>query len=306
MKQRKSSFGNPYICSLLLEEGNARKVQKFTIRVIFVVIWFHIALFTGYAGEVYPERIISLVPSVTEELYLLNVEDRLIANTVYCDRPEEAKRKEKVGTVIEVNLEKIIQLKPDLILSSTLTDSRAKEKLKSLGIKVVTFPQASSLSELSRQFLELAKLVGKEKEAEEIVAMVERRVISVKERVNGLPKPRVFIQIGANPLFTANRSSFINDFIELAGGINIARDVKTGIYSREEVLRHNPDVIIIAAMGIDEEEKKNWQNYATLNAVKNDRIYIVDSYRFCSPTPVTFVEVLQETSKILHPEIPVD
>ena len=259
---------------------------------------------TGYTGEVYPQRIISLVPSVTEELYLLNVEDRLIANTVYCNRPEEAKRKEKVGTVIEVNLEKIVQLKPDLILSSTLTDSRAKEKLKSLGIKVITFPQASSLSELSRQFLELAKLLGKKKEAQEIVAMVERKVSSVKERVNGLPKPKVFVQIGANPLFTANKSSFINDFIELAGGINIARDVKTGIYSREEVLRHNPDVIIIAAMGIDEEEKKNWQNYATLNAVKNDRIYIVDSYRFCSPTPATFVEVLQETAKALHPEMP--
>ncbi len=279
-------------------------MQRVTIRVILIVICFYMSALTGYAGEVYPERIISLVPSVTEELYLLNVEDRLIANTVYCNRPEEAKRKEKVGTVIEINLEKIIQLEPDLILSSSLTDSRAREKLKSLGMKVVTFPQASSLSELSRQFLELARLLGKEKEAQQIVAVVERRVSSVRERVNGLPKPKVFVQIGANPLFTANKSSFINDFIELAGGTNVARDAKTGIYSREEVLRHNPDVILIATMGIGEEEKKNWQNYATLNAVRNDRIYVVDSYRFCSPTPVTFVEILQETAKILHPESP--
>lgn len=256
------------------------------------------------SGEIHPQRIISLVPSVTENIYLLNAEDKLLANTTYCVRPEEAKKKEKIGTIIGTNLEKIVQLEPDIVLASSLTHPKTKEKLKNLGIKVVTFPQPKNFTELSRQFMELAKLMDKEKEGEEIVGAVKSKVASVKRNVEGLQKPKVFMQIGANPLFAANKDSFTNDFIELAGGTNIAKDARTGLYSREEVLKHNPDVIIIITMGIvGEREKRIWQKYTTVNAVKDNRIHIVDSYRFCSPTPVTFVEALEEMVSILHPEI---
>ena len=266
-------------------------------------LYLCILALTGYAGTVYPQRIISLVPSITEEIYLLNAEDKLIGNTVYCIRPEGAKKKEKVGTIININLEKIVQLEPDLVLASSLTAPGAKEKLKGLGIKVVTFRQPKNFSELSRQFLELARLTGRQKEAGKIVGMVRRKANLLKEKAGGLRKPKVFIQIGANPLFTANKDSFLNDLIELAGGINIARDVEIGFYSREEVLKRNPDVIIITAMGIGEREKENWQKYNTLNAVRNNRIYLVDSCKFCSPTPVSFVEMLEDVVEILHPEI---
>jgi len=252
--------------------------------------------------EAHPQRIISLVPSVTEEIYLLNAEDKLVANTTYCVRPEEAKKKEKIGTIISTNLEKIVQLEPDIVIASSLTHPKTKEKLKNLGIKVVTFPQPKNFTELSLQFMELAKLLDKEKEGEKIVGAVRMKVASVKQNVEGLHKPKVFMQIGANPLFAANKDSFINDFIELAGGINIARDARTGLYSREEVLKRNPDVIIIATMGIvGEKEKKIWQKYTTVSAVRDNRIHIVDSYRFCSPTPVTFAEALEEMAEILHP-----
>ena len=266
-------------------------------------LYLYILALTGYAEIVYPQRIISLVPSITEEIYLLNAEDSLIGNTVYCIRPEGAKKKEKVGTIIDINLEKIVQLEPDLVLASSLTAPGAKKKLKGLGIKVVTFRQPKNFSELSRQFLALARLTGRQKEAEEIIGMVRRKANLLKEKVSGLRKPKVFIQIGANPLFTANKDFFLNDLIELAGGINVARDVVIGFYSREEVLKRNPDVIIITAMGIGEREKKNWQKYNTLNAVRNNRIYLVDSCKFCSPTPVSFVEMLEKVVEILHPEI---
>ena len=111
----------------------------------------------------------------------------------------------------------------------------------------------------------------------------------------------MLVQIGAKPLWVATKDSFINDFIKLAGGINIGPSGESGLYSREKVLEQNPDVIIVVTMGIvGEEEKKIWQKYKTLNAAKNNRIHIVDSYKVCSPTPVSFVEVLEEIVGLIH------
>lgn len=251
----------------------------------------------------HPQRIISLSPPLTEELYLLGVQDKLIGCTVYCQRPAQAQKKEKIGTVIEANLEKIISLKPDLVLTTSLTNPKTKEKLKNLGIKVVDFPSVKSFSQLCEQFLELGKIIGREKQAEEIIHQAKNNVDFIKKSIKDLPKPKVFLQIGAKPLHTVTGGSFVNDFIQFAGGINISEDAKTGLYSREEVLKQNPDVIIISTMGIvGQDEKIIWQKYETINAVRNKKIYIIDSYILCSPTPVSFVETLKELVKILHPE----
>lgn len=249
-----------------------------------------------------PQRIISLGPSLTEELYLLEAEDKLVANTIFCQRPPEAGQKAKTGTVIKVNIEKIVSLKPDLVLATSLTDPEQVKKLKNLGIRVVSFPSAKNFSHICEQFLELGKMVNREKRAKEIVDWAKYRVDSIKRGITHLSQPKVFVQVGTKPLFTITKDSFINDFIELARGVNIAMDAKTGLFSREEVLKQNPEVIIIVTMGVvGEQEKKIWQKYETLRAVKNNRIHIVDSYKICSPTPVSFVEALQEIVNILHP-----
>lgn len=251
-----------------------------------------------------PRRIISLGPAITEELYILGAEDRLVGCTVYCRRPPEAKNKEKVGTAIEVNLEKIVALRPDLVLTTSLTDPDAKEKLKNLGIRTAAFPAAKDFSGICAQFLELGRIVDKEEKAAEIAAIARNKVDSIRRKIKGFKRPKVFIQVGANPLVTAGGDSFINDFIEFTGGINIAGEVGTCLYSREEVVRKNPDVIIIVTMGIaGDREKETWAKYKTLNAVKNGRIYVIDSYRLCSPTPVSFAEALGEIARILHPQI---
>ena len=252
----------------------------------------------------FPQRIISLGPSITEQIYLLGVEDKLIGCTIYCKTPLEAEKKEKIGTVVEVNLEKIVSLNPDLVLATSLTNFKVIEKLKNLGIKVIIFSSAKNFSEICAQFLELGKIIGKEETAEKIIYTVEDKVNTIKKIVEDLPKTKIFVQVGAKPLFTVNEDSFINDFIEFAGGINIAKDAKTGLYSREEVLRKNPGVIIIVTMGIvGENERKVWQKFKMLDAAKNSKIYIIDSYKICSPTPLTFVEALEEITNILHPQL---
>lgn len=265
----------------------------------YLLVWHNI----GYASD-YPKRIVSLGPSITEGLYLLGAGDRIVGVTTYCIKPPQATKKEKIGSVTAVDVEKIANLKPDLVIATSLTSQKAKEKLKGLGIKVVDFSLPRNFSDLCEKFLMLGRIVGKGSEAEDIVRKANREIDTIRNRLKGLPKPKVFIQVGARPLFTMTKDSFVNDLIELAGGINIAGEARGGLYSREKVIEQNPDVIIIMTMGIvGEEEKRIWQSYRTLKGVRDNRIYIMNSYKIGSPTPVTFVETLKEMAGLLHPEV---
>lgn len=281
------------------------KKYGFLVPIFFAVFMLRsIFLNDAHALENHPKRIVSLAPSMTEELYLLRAEDSLVGNTTYCVNPPAARYKEKVGAITKIDLEKIVSLKPDLVLATSLTNPKTIQKLRDLGIEVKIFPAPKNFTSLCSQFLELGKAIDEEAKAREIIAAAEEKVSSIKARTTALIKPRVFIEIGAKPLFTANRDYFINDFVELGGGMNIAEDSKIGTYSREEVLRRNADVILIVTMGLaGEKEKEVWQKFKTLNAVKHGRIHVIDSRKICSPTPVTFVETLEEIAMLLHPEL---
>lgn len=249
------------------------------------------------------QRIVSLVPAVTEELFLLGMGDGVVGVTVYCQRPSQAEKKNKVGTVIDANVEKILQLQPDLVIASNLADRKQIEKLQSLGIRVKVFSHARDFRRLCEDFLTLARLVGKQEKAQAIVKAAKAELEAIEAGLQRFYRRRVFVQIGANPLFAANGESFIGDLIERAGGVNIASDAKEGIFSREEVISRNPDTILIVNMGIvGTKEKEVWMRYKTVSAVENDRIFTVDSYRVCSPTPVSFVETVKEFVRIFHGE----
>jgi iron complex transport system substrate-binding protein len=223
--------------------------------------------------------------------------------TVYCQRPPEAKVKEKVGTVIDVNIEKVIELSPNLVIASNLTDRKQIKKLQNLGIHVKVFSQTRDFHGLCENFLTLARLVGKEMKGDTIVKKAKAELGAMEASLQRFSRRRVFVQIGANPLFAASGESFIGDLIERAGGVNIASDAKEGIFSREEVISRNPDTILIVNMGIvGTREKEVWMRYKTVSAVENDRIFTVDSYRVCSPTPVSFVETVKEFVRIFHGE----
>lgn len=276
-----------------------------TIFLILVIILLSTFAATSCFGQdaADPKRIVSLGPTLTKQIYLLDAQDKLVGITTYCPDPDLAQKKEKVGTLLDADLEKIVHLEPDLVLATSLTGAKTKQKLRNLEIEVVEFSLAKNFSQICTQFLELGRIVGKENEAQEIIRRTKEQVDIIRERVKNLPHPLVFVQVGAEPLFTMNEDSFFNDYIESAGGVNIATDSKTGLYSQELVLQNNPDVIIITAMGIaGEREKELWENFPTLKAARNNRIYIVDADRFCSPTPVEFAAALEEMVKILHSE----
>ncbi|HNZ58365.1 MAG TPA: helical backbone metal receptor [Syntrophorhabdaceae bacterium] len=237
--------------------------------------------------------IISLSPVITEGLYLLGMGDNIIGVTIYCQRPSQAKDKQKVGSVVDVNVEKIVNLKPDIVFAMSHTNTKDIKKLRDTGINVITFDIPKTFERLCEIFLALGKTIGKEKEAIHIVNASKRKVSDIRKKTSGLQKQKVFIQIGAKPLFAATDDSFVNDYIEFSGGINIFKDAGSGLISREEVLKRNPDIILIATMGVaGKDEQKIWHRYKMINAVWNNRIYLVDPYRICSPTPVSFAEYL--------------
>jgi len=246
-----------------------------------------------------PRRIVSLVPALTEEIYFLGEEDRLVGVTTYCRRPPEAQKKEKVGTVVEFSVEKVLQLRPDVVLASPLASKRAVERLRRLGVWVEVFPTPRTFGDLCGNFLQLAALLGAEERALEVLRGVKGRMERLGVEVRG-ERPRVFIQIGANPLFAAGSDSIISEAVRLAGGRNIVEG-KTSPYSREAVIRAAPDIILIVTMGVvGERERQAWSKFRGMKAVREGRIYIVDSYLFCSPTPLSFVDAVGLLVRLLH------
>ncbi|MBU1044806.1 MAG: ABC transporter substrate-binding protein [Candidatus Omnitrophica bacterium] len=257
----------------------------------------------GAEQDFVPQRIVSLGSYLTEGLFLLGVGDDIVGVTTYCNRPEQAKLKEKAGSIVEVNIEKVLSLKPDLILTTPLTNAKAKSKLKQMGLNVVDFEQVKDFSQICEQFIKLGKTVNKSDKAKQIVEQAQVKVKALQQSISDKPLQKVFVQVGTKPLFTMNNEFFVNDMIKLAGGINIAENAPTGIYSREKVVELNPDIIIIASMGIAaEDEKQIWNRYTTITAVKNKRIYCIDPDIICNPIPDNFVSTLKMIIDFLHKE----
>ncbi|HRZ87565.1 MAG TPA: helical backbone metal receptor [bacterium] len=259
----------------------------------------------GFAAENNaPARIVCLSPHITEEIFMLGAQERLVGCTTYCVKPDEALRKEKVGAIVDVNLEKIVSLRPDVVLATGLTDPRALKSMRTLGIAVELFYQPKNLDELCGEMARVGKLVGKEQEAQRIVEDVRAKVDRLGAELQGKEKVSVFVEVGAKPLVTVSEDSYINDLVNRAGGVNIAGGGRTGIYSREAVITKNPEVIIIITMGIlAEQEKAQWMKARTLRAARNGRVHLVDAYTIGSLTPVSFVESLEEFVRLLHPDV---
>jgi iron complex transport system substrate-binding protein len=252
------------------------------------------------------ERIVSLGPLITENIFLLGAGDSLVGNTIYCQRPEAARAKEKVGSVQELSIERIVALQPQLILANNLTPPQQVEKLRHLGFQVEIFRQPASFADICAHFLRLGRLLGREEQAEAIVAQARHKVEAVRQAVAPWPRRKVFLQVGAHPLFSSVKSSFTNDFIELGGGINVAGEQRSGAMKIEQVLALNPDLIIIAVMGsehgVGAGERQRWQDYTAIEAVRAGRVHVMDPDLVCSPSPATFADTLVTIARLIHPE----
>ena len=197
-------------------------------------------------------RIVSITPATTEIACALGLEKDLVGVSTFCDYPPSVKKKEKIGSFSDPNIEKIIMLKPDVILATGLEQAQAVEKMKRLGLNVIPV-EPGDFEGLFRSVTEIGNACGKSKEASELVRNMRRSLDSLKAKVSGIDKPlrpKVYFEIWNDPVMTAGKGSFIDEMITIAGGINIADDTGRPFsqFSAELVVERDPDVIILGYM----------------------------------------------------------
>jgi iron complex transport system substrate-binding protein len=251
-----------------------------------------------------PQRVISLAPNVTEILFALGLESRVVGVTTYCDFPEAAKAKEKVGDTLQPNLEKIISLKPDLVIVSTSSQlENLTRRLDQLAIPVyVTNPR--TVREVASSIRSLGEVTGTAERARQIAEDMEGRIGAVERRVSGLPRPRVLYVLQTGPLITAGRNTFINDLVNIAGGESIsgAETAEYPQFSRETVVARAPEIIVApSSHGVElVKESDLRRDFPTTPAIRSNRIVWVTPDLVDRPGP-RIVEGLEQLARGLHP-----
>jgi iron complex transport system substrate-binding protein len=248
-----------------------------------------------------PERIISLLPSLTETLFALGVGEAVVGVTTDCSFPEEAKEVEKVADWTTIDMEKILALEPDLVLaddSSALLDQLYF--LDDAGIPYVLI-DPDSMEEVTGCIMEVARVVGALEEGEKITEEIRKGIEEIQEKAAAVPedeKPQVIILIDTETFFTVGIGEYLSDLVTAAGGINAAGELGSSYFelSEENILDIDPDVIICTWYRRDELlARDSWQN---MKAVKNGRIYDVTPDLVSRPGP-RIVQGLEEIYKAI-------
>jgi iron complex transport system substrate-binding protein len=252
-----------------------------------------------------PDRIVSIGPSITEFLFALGAGPRVVGADDFSDEPPAAKAIEKVGG-IKVNFERVVALRPDLVLSVKFSDGTI-EKLASSGLLVIVVdPQ--SIGDVARTAILLGKAVGAD--GEQMSKEVQTQIDAVRARTaTAASKPRVYHEIDASDptkIFTVGPGSYIHDLIEVAGGVNIAARAASAYpqLSAEEILRADPEVIVLAAADYSAkpEQVAARAGWSVISAVKNKRFGTIAPNLINRPGP-RVGEAADAYARIVHPEL---
>lgn len=263
--------------------------------VLFFLLLVSVSVFSQDA-----KRIVSLAPSVTDNIYLIGGESKLVGCTSYCARALNDGI-QQVGSAVQVNVETVFSLNPDLVITMKLTKPQDVESLRKLGIKVEVMETPRNFEEICAQTMHIAGLLGLTAQASEIVTAAKKRAEEIRQESRSLPVAKVFFQIGAKPIYTVLQHTYLNDFILYCNAQNIAEGLTVGTISRESVLLKAPDVIIIAEMGgYGKIEKETWETYRSIPAVKNEKVCLISSETSCSPTPANFVSALEDVFQFVR------
>lgn len=254
-----------------------------------------------------PSRIVSLAPSLTETLYALGVEDRLVGDTDYCDYPPDAQKKPKVGGVINPNLEQIAALHPDLVLLSKegnmLDTVRA---LETLGIPTYA-TDAHTIDQILSSVQKLADVLNAGSAGKALTDDLELRLQTLQAKLNGVPPKRVLFIVWPEPLMSVGKRTFVADALRTAGATSIVDSNQDWPQVNfEEVARLQPDYLVFAAAhtgaaGNDFESVANRPGWQILDAVR-ERRYAVVSEAIIRPAP-RIVSVIEDLAHQLHPEV---
>ena len=252
------------------------------------------------------QRVVSLAPSLTETIYALGLQDRLVGDTDFCDYPPDAQKKPKVGGAINPSLEQIVALRPDLVLvTKSLNRLETVHALDGLGIpSYATDPH--TVEEIISSTERLAGVLGVPDAGAAVGADLERHVAELRDRLSGLPPRHVLFVVWSDPLISAGKNTFIADALRLAGASSIVDSSQDWPQtSLEEVIRLQPDFLVFAESHSDSgqsqfdllAERPGWRG---LDAVRNRRFAVI-SDAVNRPAP-RIVSAIEELARQLHPE----
>jgi iron complex transport system substrate-binding protein len=256
-----------------------------------------------------PQRIVSHVPNITEILFALGLEERVVGVSDYCNYPEEAELKSSVGNYFNPSIENIVALDPDLVLTDGHSENILPQ-LDSLGITYVVI-NPDDIDGILRNIELIGRFSATEKRAREIIEDIEDRILQVTTKVKDATQVRVFYMFDATDLnnpWTAGPGSFADSLITMAGGENIAAQAQGAWvqFSLEAVVASDPEIIILPAKhgtaSISPEVLKEHPTWREITAVKQDRIYIIDGDLVDRPGP-RIVQGLEKIAEIVHPEL---
>jgi iron complex transport system substrate-binding protein len=270
------------------------------VKLIFLFFLFtiHFSLFTvSYAAEP-PKRIISLAPATTEMLFALGLGDRVVGVTNFCDYPDGAKKKPKVGGMSNPSLEAVVSLKPDLVILSV--DGNPKEfdeRLRAMKIKTYVI-YSNRISELPKGIRDMGLVLGVKDKADALAADMEHRINKLKVVKKPTPKKKVLFIIWPEPLMVAGPGSITDDALQMLGAENIAGKTASAYpkYSLEEVIRRAPDIIFIGKgqNSMNEVSEGLLKRLQSTPAAKNNKVFYVSDYLYrLGPRTLKGIEELE-------------
>lgn len=244
------------------------------------------------------ERVVSLAPNLTENIFAVGAGDRLVGVTTFCNYPEEAQKIAKVGDTISPNMETIIALKPQIVFVSTASQIETFTKqLEAQNITVFVM-NPKSLDDVLTNLSQLGEIFGTRMRTAELLNILQTRIIEINENVAGKPKVKTFVQISKEPLFTVGKESFLTEIIERAGGVSVTKDVPTAYpkLSKETALALNPDVLILSESPDNTEPNEVFKNS---NAVKKEKVFKINADILSRPSP-RLIDGLEQIAEVLH------
>ncbi len=282
------------------------------------------------------KRIISLAPSNTEIIYALEAQENLVACTRYCDFPEEARRKPRIGGWLDINDDLVKKFQPDLILTSTFVQNKIAERYKKSRMNIVAL-MPTTLKGVFDSIIKIGRLTDKEKEAFNLVNSMKNKFNEIENKIknynkryaikndsmnkktiiknsiqknnknnlNKITKPRVYIEEWHKPPTVSG--NWVPNIVKMAGG-NYPL-IKAGVHSKEvstkQIQEYDPEIIIISICGMADKAPKEWitkrKGWENLSAVRNNKIFVFDDSLLNRPGP-RLVEGLEKLAKIIHPE----
>jgi len=250
-----------------------------------------------------PLTIVSLGPNVTEIIFSLGKGNNLIGRTQFCDYPAEAASIEAVGNMQEPNIERIIELNPDIVIASTHVSPEKIGLLEKAGIATVGIYNDSTFEGVYSTIRDIGKVLGASNNAERLIFEMGITISDVTKRVAGKSKPSIYYVVGFGDWgdFTAGGDTFINQMIELAGGNNIASDVNGWSYSLEKIIEKDPDYIICSQFWGTKESFETTPNYKDLRAVQEGSLIAIDN-NILDRQGYRNAEGVKTLAMIFHPE----